>query len=409
MPERNSDFSRRKFLSTAATGLVSAGVVSLSARTGLAQTTSASADSSAGGRIIERVLGRTGLRMPVVSMGVMNADNPEIVQASYELGIRHFDTAAYYQFGRNEQMVGSVIKKLGVRDKVIIGTKVMAQGQRQGLQPNELTQKLITACEASLGRLGTDRVEILYIHDVSDAETVKNPGLIEGLTRLKQQGKVGWVGVSTHTNMADVINAVVDGGFYDVVLTAINFTMADDTALLEAIKNASQKGVGIVAMKTQAGGARWPNPASRKDYSGSTIATAALKWVMRNEHIHTSIPGFTSFEHMREDFSVARNLEYTEQEKKFLSDNNVRMSLGYCRQCRKCLASCPGGVDIPTLMRVHMYGAQYGNFHHARTTLEEISDNVGLNVCSSCSLCSAECANTVDIARRIDELKTMYC
>jgi predicted aldo/keto reductase-like oxidoreductase len=407
MPEHSSDFSRRRFISTAATGLISAGVVGLSARAGFAQEAASAAEPVAG-KITERVLGRTGFKLPVVSMGVMNADNPEIVAASYELGIRHFDTAAYYQFGRNEQMVGSVIKRLGVRDKVIIGTKIMTRGQRQGLQPQELTEKVISSCEASLGRLGMDYVDILYIHDVSDPETVKDPAIIEGLKKLKQQGKVRFTGVSTHTRMAEVINEVTAGGFYDVVLTAINFTMVDDTALMDAIKNASQKGVGIVAMKTQAGGARWPNPQSRKDYTGSTVATAALKWVLRNEHIHTSIPGFTNFEHMREDFSVAQNLEYTELEKKFLSDNDVRLGLGYCRQCKKCLASCHDGVDIPTLMRVHMYSAQYSNFYHARATLDEIPESAGLSVCQSCTLCAATCDNTVDIAGRIDELKAMY-
>ena len=79
--------------------------------------------ASDSGPLIQRTLGKTGLTMPVVSMGVMNADIPGLVRRSYELGIRHFDTAAVYQGGRNEEMVGSVIKELGVRDKVIIATK----------------------------------------------------------------------------------------------------------------------------------------------------------------------------------------------------------------------------------------------------------------------------------------------
>jgi len=73
--------------------------------------------------LIQRTLGKTGLTMPVVSMGVMNADIPGLLRRSYELGIRHFDTAAGYQGGRNEEMVGSVIKELGVRPEVIIATK----------------------------------------------------------------------------------------------------------------------------------------------------------------------------------------------------------------------------------------------------------------------------------------------
>lgn len=408
MSRKESDFTRRRFLSTAVTGLASAGLVNLTPARALGQEPAGQTAASQKS-IIHRKLGRTGLNLPIISMGVMNAGNPEIVQASWEAGVRHFDTAAAYQFGANEQMVGTVVKQLNIRDKVILATKVLSPQQRRGLGPDELKKKLADACDASLRRLGTDYVDILYVHSVADRETVTNPGLISALEELKVAGKIRFTGIATHTNMSDVIDEVVKGGFYDLVLTAINFTMADDTALLDAIKNAAANGVGIVAMKALAGGARWPNPASRKDFTSSTIATAALKWVLRNENIATSIPGYTNYEHMREDFSVAYDLEYTEQEKKLLSDNNIKLSMGYCRQCSKCLASCPDGVDVPTLMRTHMYAAQYGNFHQARLTLNDIPAGSGLKVCQDCAACQAKCANTVDITRRIDELKSMYC
>jgi predicted aldo/keto reductase-like oxidoreductase len=201
---------------------------------------------------------------------------------------------------------------------------------------------------------------------------------------------------------------VVQKGFYDVVLTTINVSMANDTELLGAIKNAADKGIGIIAMKTQAGGQRLPNTETLRQYSNATINKAMLKWVMRNENIATSIPGYDNFEHMREDFSVASDLEYTEEEEKFLSDNSIQLSLGFCRQCKVCLASCPKNTDIPTLMRTHMYAAQYANFHHARATLDDIPTGQGLSECASCSECSAQCANSVDIPRRISELKAMY-
>ncbi|UCD63099.1 MAG: aldo/keto reductase [Candidatus Zixiibacteriota bacterium] len=408
MTPSDSEYTRRKFLATAATGLVSAGVLSLSPGAAAAQT-SKEESSTASGRIVHRTLGRTGINLPVVSMGVMNAGNPEVVQASFELGVRHFDTAAYYQFGRNEQMVGSVIGRLGARNETIIGTKILTPQQRTGLSYEALKAKTISSCEASLGRLKMEHVDILYIHDVRDSAPLNDPGIIDGLTELKKQGKVRSTGVATHAAMADVINGVVAGGFFDVVLTAINFTMADDANLLAAVRNAGEKGVGIVAMKTLAGGARWPNPASRQDYTSSTITTAALKWVLRTEGVSTSIPGYTNYEHMREDFSVAYDLEYTDEERSFLSDNSIRLGMGFCRQCRSCLAACPDKVDIPGLMRTHMYAAQYGNLFEARATLDALPAERGLKKCIDCSTCVARCAHSVDIAGRIDELKTLYC
>ena len=194
----------------------------------------------------------------------------------------------------------------------------------------------------------------------------------DAVLEAKKKGKARFIGVSTHSDMANVVNETVRVGIYDVVLTSINFTMADDNALLEAIANAAKKGVGVIGMKTQAGGARFPSPETLRDYDGTTVNRAALKWVLRNENITTTIPGTDTFEHMRENFALARNLEYTDDEKAFLTDNRIQLSMGFCRQCRTCLASCPQNAEIPDLMRTHMYSTQYGNLHLARATLDEI-------------------------------------
>jgi predicted aldo/keto reductase-like oxidoreductase len=113
---------------------------------------------------IYRTLGKTGIRLPIVSMGVMNADVPGLVRRSFEIGIRHFDTAAVYQQGRNEQMVGSVIKEMGVRDQVTISTKVASPGRSRDRQaqsavytPAEVQARVLEIFDGSLRRQEHDR------------------------------------------------------------------------------------------------------------------------------------------------------------------------------------------------------------------------------------------------------------
>jgi predicted aldo/keto reductase-like oxidoreductase len=408
MKANKSDITRRDFLGTSLTGLATAGMMSLAPGTLFAQD-KVKDKKEKPGEIQYRTLGRTGFNVPVISMGVMVADAPAIVQGAYELGVRLFDTAANYQYGANEQMVGNVISKLGVRDKVYIVTKIFTPGQRQNLTDDQWEKKAATLLEGSLKRLKTDYVDVLMVHDVSSAGDINNPGLIAAMNKLKKQGKTRSLGVTTHGNMTEVINEAARLGDYDVVLTAFNFTMADDNALLSAIGNAAAKGIGFIVMKALAGGSRWPNPEARANYSESTVTKAALKWVLSNKNIATAIPGFANFDYMNEDFSVASNLEFTAEEKKLLSDNNIKLSMGFCRQCEQCLASCPNGSDIPSLMRTHMYSAQYGDFYLARTTLDTIPKQRGLIACDPCAECVAQCAhNSVDIARKIADLKLMY-
>jgi len=208
MHENNSRLNRRDFLTTAATGLAGAGLMGLAPGSILAQDKKEQQPEEKAKKIIYRRLGKTDINIPVVSMGVMNANTPQIVKASYELGIRHFDTAAFYQYGRNEQMVGNVISKLGKREDVVIATKVHAPRISGDPSEEEVKNKYIELCEGSLTRLKTDYVDILYLHSIDSKEDINNPGIMAAMAELKNQKKVRYIGVSTHSNMAEVINEV---------------------------------------------------------------------------------------------------------------------------------------------------------------------------------------------------------
>jgi hypothetical protein len=354
--------------------------------------------------MIRREIGATGITVPLVSMGAMNADNPEIVRASFENGVRHFDTASLYAFGRNEQMLGKVINDLGVRDQVVIGTKERL-GNRSGLNEDQTRDKFINLAEGSLKRLGTDYVDIIYYHSAESVEDAKDQGILAAFDRLKKDGKARAAGFSTHRNMAEIIDYVAEHNVCDVVLSSINVSMADDAALSAAMKKAAKTGVGLIAMKTQAGGRQLPNQAVFEDYENGVIHSAMLKWVLRHQEIATAVPGYTSYQHMKEDLVAAYGLEYTEDEKRFLADSQLQVGLGFCRQCRTCMASCGREADIPALMRTHMYAAQYSNFRQARAALEEIPSGRGIEICRSCDACRAVCSHGVDIPYRIADLK----
>ncbi len=240
MNSKHGDLTRRGFITTAFGGIVAAGLLS-TAPVGLRGGEKEGNVKDAKGDIIRRKLGKTDITLPIVSMGVMNANNPEVVRASYELGVRHFDTAANYQSGNNERMVGQVIKEMGVRDEVTIATKIYNPNTREGDGPAETREKLLRQIDESLERLQMDHVDILYVHNITNVDQIRNKAISDTMKEIRKSGKTRYIGVSTHQDMHAVIDAAVEEGSYEVILTVLNFTMWDYAELLSAIDKAAKK------------------------------------------------------------------------------------------------------------------------------------------------------------------------
>lgn len=358
------------------------------------------------GKMIYRTLGKTGLKLPIVSMGVMNADNPQLVRAALDAGIKHLDTAHYYSRGRNERMVGEVIKDYP-RDSFILATKARPDTVDREHAPEgdsikkETVKSFMDKVDISLKRLGTDYVDILYYHSAKTREHVFDETIITAMQKLKKAGKIRYMGISTHRNEPEVIRAAVESKVYEVVLTSYLFRQKKLAEVEKAIAYAAKAGLGIIAMKTQAG-VYWD-----KERKEPINMKAALKWALQNPNIHTSIPGFNTFDQFETDLSVMEHLPLTAQEKKDLrlDQKSQKQALNqaaqglYCQQCGTCVAQCGKIKEIPTLMRSYMYAYGYKKPAQAHETLHPL-DLTGI-ACTKCPSCSVHCPMGFDVKDKI--------
>jgi uncharacterized protein len=347
--------------------------------------------------LLKRRLGKTGIELPIVSFGVMRADSPALVHAAIKEGIILFDTAHGYQGGKNEEMLGEVFKGYS-RDSFVLATKVPPEDRNKStgaLGESSTSKVFLEKLDLSLKRLKMDYVDILYVHGLSSREAVLHPNMLEAVTTAKKLGKAKHVGVSTHKNEPEVIQAVIDSGVYEVVLTAINFKQDYYAALKEAIAKAAKAGIGIVAMKTMAGGFH------DKDRTQPINCKAALKFVLQDENVTTAIPGSTNFDQLMMNASINRDLAMTAQEE---ADLLVGKSQGglYCQGCEHCVPNCPKGLPIPDIMRAYMYTYGYRDNRQAFDLL--MSLNIPGNPCNGCAQCSATCAKNFAISERITDV-----
>jgi aryl-alcohol dehydrogenase-like predicted oxidoreductase len=272
-----------------------------------------------------RTLGKTGLRVSELAMGGLfmasfAAEREEArraVRRALELGVNYIDTAPSYR--DSEEALGYALA--GVTHPYFISTKL--SGRLQPFNPQDKAG-LRRLFEESLQRLGRDNVDILMIHEpdrpgqydwFTDKERFHGP-VCELLDELKSEGVIRFTGLGGTT--AYELPPIVNTGAYDVVLTAFNYSLLWQEALIEVMPAAKKQGMGIiVGSPLQQGalarryddevnhGARWLSSPRREQYKRlyalldeieMPIAELALRFVISNPEISAVLMGARSVE-----------------------------------------------------------------------------------------------------------------
>src|SRR5689334_3737793 len=139
-----------------------------------------------------KVLGKTGLKVTTVGFGCMITSDGSVVERAADIGITYFDTARSYQGGNNERMVGAALKKK--RNQITLSSKTEGRTKEEALEQ----------LDTSLKELGTDRLDIWYLHAKQRPSDVTD-GLIEAQQIAKKAGKIRFAGVSTHGGQPELM------------------------------------------------------------------------------------------------------------------------------------------------------------------------------------------------------------
>jgi len=385
--------SRRNFLKKSTTGL--AGFFAFGK---LSASHSIISNSKNEQKVIYRTLGKTGIKLPVISSGKLPMNNENVAKAILNSKIIHIDNAHRYDNGKNEELLGKLLKNYP-REKLIISSKIPDEFNSTDSLPEEvIIKKMTEKLDESLHRIGSNYLDILYLHSVASKEIVLFKPYINFFKKVKKEGKAKFVGISTHKNEPEVIRAAIESNFYDVVLTAVNFKKEECIDIMAAINEAADAGLGIIAMKVFAGGfidKLRTKPINKK---------AALKWVLQNKNVHTAILSIKSFNDLEEYIAVMNNLELTEEEKLELEIQKEEVGM-YCPGCNQCVEQCPYHIEIPDIMRAYMYAYGYNNLKESKELLNKLK--LAKNVCEECDVCAVKCPAGFEVQNKIKDIKRL--
>jgi len=344
--------------------------------------------AAAAGKLAFRTLGRTGMKITVVSVGSMRTEEEAVFRAAFDYGVNYIDTARGYTDGRNEGIVGRALK--GYRDKVYVATKVAPSDKA----------RMKADIDESLKQLQVDYVDLLQLHNITSGDSVTNPEYREVLAEAKASGKTRFIGVTTHKNEAKVLDAVTNDPdqLYDTVLVTYNFKKGPDVK--EAIARAAAKKVGVIAMKTQQGGYK------TRELGDISPHQAALKWVLQDTNVTAAIPSMVDLGQVKENLAVM-GLPLTATELAVLKRYSDAIEPYYCYRCGACEATCRGAVDIAEVNRCLMYAEGYGDLALARSTYAELPAGAGVSACTNCAECTARCAHSINIAKQVEKARAL--
>jgi len=234
--------------------------------------------------------------------------------------------------------------------------------------------------ENSLRSLRTDRVDIMQLHGISAEAHVTDGPAREALQKFLDQGKIRFPGVTTHGGQEEVLRAVIRHGFYRTALVAYNFRSAG--SLSGTIREAGAAGIGVIGMKTQAGGYSAPG--------GLSPHQAALAWVLSNPGVATTIPSMVAFSQVDENLGAGgKRLGWGER--KALHRYAEAIGDRHCGLCGNCEGSCPRGVEVPSVLRSLTYLEGYRQRDLARHTYRGLPVPGNAAPCAACAGCAVTC------------------
>jgi len=214
-----------------------------------------------------RPFGKTGWRVSLVGLGcwqfggaitldgkpdgwtgVTDAESIATVGRAVDLGINFFDTADMYGWGHSEEVLGKTLKDIGCRDRVYIATKVGFWHDAENRRTiNESRDYILKACDASLRRLQTDRIDLYQCHLW---RTMRRDEFLDAFEMLQRQGKIRFFGIST--NDLDMVESF--DAHRNLAVVQANYNLLDRRAEHQLIPYCRARGIAFLARGPMARG-----------------------------------------------------------------------------------------------------------------------------------------------------------
>jgi len=368
--------SRRQFLGSASVAALSATLPG-AALAALTNKPVAKPAPPALPAVPRRVLGKTGLDVPVISIGTGGGQAPGLLKYCINKGVNFIHTSTGYRGGSAIVNVGKAIS--GQRGKVVLALKIT-------WRPDD-----IKALDDALRKLGVDYVE-LALFNIHSRREVKDSQYAKAAEKLKKTGKIKNIGLTTHGDMAGCMTEALNQGFYDVLMPSYNLAMKKEC--MPIFERAANDRVGIILMKTE-------------NSLGALTYQKAIPLYLELPGVATINKTIESFQHCDMLISAAKTPAAAAERHEVERIARIAMT-GHCTMCGACTGACPRGVAVADLVRCSDYYLNRAEYvTAAEDTLAALPAGAGPQACTQCGACERACPQRVPICHHIQRIATV--
>ncbi len=333
-----------------------------------------------------KILGDEDVYLSVISLGGL-VNVPPVNAHAIENGVNLCHISTSYHGGESIKKLGELMKDY--RDKVYIALK-------DNFLPHKFTSvdDDLDKFKSVLETLNTDHVDFLMFNRHSEGEPL-DPDIPERIEALKKAGVIRYAGLTTHGDVKTCCAEGVKAGVFSLIMPTLK--QENLNLLNEEMKQAEEKGIGFMGMKTMGG----------LDEDGMQLAY--LKKLLRAPAVVTVNKGIGSFD-MFNSWRDAAKETLTSMEDSMLYRYASAHRSENCIMCDDCSKACPDNIKISTVIRCkdYYYGEQ-NDFRTAFDTYREIPINQRISErCWDCSLCEEACPNGIQIKPRLEAARQLF-
>ncbi len=357
-----------------------------------------------------REFGNTGKKVSVIGFGSMrfrdqkNVDEcVALVRHAADAGINYFDTASGY--GDAESLLGRVIPEL---KKNHSGRSVYIATKSSKRDPAELRRDL----ERSLQRLNVDAIDFFHMWCVITPEEYrrrKANGVLREMERLKEEGLIHHVCLSTHMAGPDIAETLRDYPFEGVLL---GYSAINSAYRTEGVDKAAALGRGVVVMNPLGGGVI-PRHAERLRFlalrPGDSVVAGALRFLLDDSRLSIVLVGFSEKREVDEAVAAVKSFEpLTETEQRRIRRGLSKSFDVMCTGCRYC-EPCPRGIPVARYQEAwnfrQLNGSMADVLNRLRNHWSITPENNLLEACVECGKCEDACTQRLPVLERLRAIR----